>query len=168
MTDIANVLTRWQQGEPSGTEARQLTKARSFGDLYKWARRYDIEIKFKPRDLLAAVERGTMTDAAAAEALGSSEHDWQALKAALRAGPWKPPARLEPMMSLGTGLKTSRNRRNRIPGLPPTARHSRRCSSPGRRSPTSRRRWGGRNGAFENASGLKAGRCRGDWPETQR
>jgi hypothetical protein len=82
----ADVVEQWQRGEITGAAARELTGARSFGELYKVAKRYDVEIRFRPRDLLSAVEEGTMTDAAAAEALGASLADWIALKVALKAG----------------------------------------------------------------------------------
>ena len=86
MTDIPDVLTRWQLAELRGAEARELTGARSYGDLYKLAKRYDVEARILPRDLLGRIEAGTLTDADAADFLGSTVEDWLALKVALTAG----------------------------------------------------------------------------------
>jgi hypothetical protein len=85
MSDILDVLKRWQRGQLSGAEARQLTGVWSYGDLYKLAKRYDVDVRVLPRDLVSRIADGTMTDAEAAEFLGSSLEDWLALKVALTA-----------------------------------------------------------------------------------
>lgn len=86
MTDIVKVVSRWQRGEISGAEACQQIGERSYGDIYKLAKRCDVEILLKRRDLPAAVVGGSMTDATAAQALGSSLEDWLELEVALKAG----------------------------------------------------------------------------------
>jgi hypothetical protein len=83
MNDIVDVVERWQRREISGREARELTGAKSYGDLYKLAKRYDVDVRVLPRDLVGRIAYGTMADAEAAEFLGSSLEDWLALKVAL-------------------------------------------------------------------------------------
>lgn len=81
--DRADVVERWQREEISGHEAREQIGAKSYGGLYKLAKRYEIKVRVLPRDLLGRCEAETITDADAAEFLGSSIEDWLALKVAL-------------------------------------------------------------------------------------
>lgn len=82
----ADVLERWQGGGISGHEARALVTANSYGDLYKLAKRFDIEVRILPRDLVGRVAAGEITDGDAADFLGSTVEDWLALRIALAAG----------------------------------------------------------------------------------
>ena len=79
MDDLIDILEHWQRGELSGHAARQRTGTRSYGDLYKLARRYNVEVRVLPRGLISRA------DVDAADFLGSTLDNWLALKVALTA-----------------------------------------------------------------------------------
>lgn len=60
MTDIETALA-WQLGEIDGFEARRLTGARSYGDLYRILRDNGAVLTFKPSDIARRAVEGEIS-----------------------------------------------------------------------------------------------------------
>lgn len=60
----------WQGGEIDGLRARQITGARSYGDLYRIAMEQDVEVRFRPADVARRVFNGDMTAADGRRTMG--------------------------------------------------------------------------------------------------
>lgn len=81
------VVEVWQRGDVSGTIARQLVDARSYGDLYRVLMVNEMRVAFRPRDVAVGVREGRMSPAEGMEVLGIERADeFEAFLAAWSAG----------------------------------------------------------------------------------
>ncbi|MCZ7885372.1 hypothetical protein [Agrobacterium salinitolerans] len=81
------VVDVWQRFEVSGSIARQVAGARSYGDLYRVLMVNDMPVAFRPRDVAAWVRAGKMSAADGMDILGiESTADFDAFLAAWSAG----------------------------------------------------------------------------------
>ncbi|AMD60931.1 hypothetical protein AWN88_22710 [Agrobacterium tumefaciens] len=81
------VVDVWQRFEVSGTIARQLVGARSYGDLYRVLMVNDMPIGFRPGDIARWVSEGKMPAEEGMKILGIENGDeFEAFLAAWSAG----------------------------------------------------------------------------------
>lgn len=63
-------VTSWQGGEIDGRRAREITGARSYGDLYRIAMEQGVELRFRPADVARRVFNGELTNQQGRNAMG--------------------------------------------------------------------------------------------------